>query len=155
MYSNASVYAVLAASFPVTVNLKVWLPAASVTFPKSNSYHSAAGTAEYSSADANSLGFAVPIPSDYNPAVSAKADAFDETIAGVLGKSEIQVVPHVVEGEAARSLLEVAKGADLLVVGSRGHGPFAGALLGSVRWYSAAHSTCPVVVVRHQQDELV
>jgi nucleotide-binding universal stress UspA family protein len=101
----------------------------------------------------NSLGFAVPIPNDYNPAVSSK-QTLDETIADVLGKSDLQVVRHVIEGEAARSLLDIAKGADLLVVGSRGHGPFAGALLGSVSAYCAAHSTCPVVVVRHQQDEL-
>jgi nucleotide-binding universal stress UspA family protein len=100
----------------------------------------------------NSLGFAVPIPSDYNPAAIAK-QTLDETIADVLGKSGLQVVPHVVEGEAARSLLDIAKGADLLVVGSRGHGPFAGALLGSVSAYCAAHSTGPVVVVRHLEDE--
>jgi nucleotide-binding universal stress UspA family protein len=101
----------------------------------------------------NSLGFEVPIPADYDPR-SIATETIEETIRKALGKSgEPHVVALVVEGQAARSLLDAAKGAELLVVGSRGHGPFAGALLGSVSAYCAAHSTCPVVVVRHQEHE--
>ena len=53
----------------------------------------------------------------------------------------------VVEGTAAEVLLERAKTADLLVVGSRGHGGFAGLLLGSVSQQCAHHSPCPIVIV--------
>jgi nucleotide-binding universal stress UspA family protein len=51
------------------------------------------------------------------------------------------------EGGAARVLLEQAKGAMMLIVGSRGHGGFAGLLLGSVSANVAEHADCPVLVV--------
>jgi nucleotide-binding universal stress UspA family protein len=52
------------------------------------------------------------------------------------------------EGEAAQVLEELSHGADLLVVGSRGHGEIMGAVLGSVSLHCTAHAACPVVVVR-------
>ena len=52
------------------------------------------------------------------------------------------------EGNAARVLLDASDGATMLVVGSRGHGGFAGVLLGSVSAYCTDHARCPVVVVR-------
>ncbi|MGW5114216.1 universal stress protein [Streptomyces noursei] len=51
-------------------------------------------------------------------------------------------------GTPAAVLLDQARGADLLVVGSHGHGGFAGALLGSVGQHCTQHAPCPVVVVR-------
>ena len=59
----------------------------------------------------------------------------------------------VQEGWAGRELLAAAEGADLLVVGSRGHGAVMGLLLGSVSEYCVTHASCPVVVVRHGRDE--
>ncbi len=55
---------------------------------------------------------------------------------------------HVVEGNAAQALLDASAGADLLVVGNRGHGGFVGALLGSISQHCVHHASCPVVVVR-------
>jgi nucleotide-binding universal stress UspA family protein len=60
----------------------------------------------------------------------------------------VPVNPVVAEGHAAEVLLGAARDADLLVVGSRGHGGFAGALLGSVGQHCVQHATCPVVVIR-------
>jgi nucleotide-binding universal stress UspA family protein len=53
----------------------------------------------------------------------------------------------VEEGHPARILVETVTPADLLVVGSRGHGGFVGALIGSVSQHVVTHADCPVVVV--------
>jgi len=58
------------------------------------------------------------------------------------------VRPRVVEGQAGPVLVEAAEGADLLVVGNRGHGGLAEALLGSVGQYCVRHASCPVVIMR-------
>jgi nucleotide-binding universal stress UspA family protein len=63
------------------------------------------------------------------------------------------VEQRVIFGNAAEQLLEAAKGADLLVVGSRGRGGFAGLLLGSVSRACAEHASCPVVIVPHSNDD--
>jgi nucleotide-binding universal stress UspA family protein len=55
---------------------------------------------------------------------------------------------RAVEGHAAAVLIEASAGADLLVVGSHGHGGVVGALLGSVSHRVAEHAHCPVVIVR-------
>jgi nucleotide-binding universal stress UspA family protein len=60
----------------------------------------------------------------------------------------VKVSSTVREGNAAQVLLEASHDADLLVVGSRGHGGFTEALLGSVSQACAHHARCPVVIVR-------
>lgn len=53
----------------------------------------------------------------------------------------------IVSPRPAHALLDAATGAEMLVVGSRGHGGFTGLLLGSVSNQCVHHATCPVVVV--------
>jgi len=72
-----------------------------------------------------------------------------ETVKEVLGDDPgLLVQPQVLEGHPAPLLIEASEGADLVVVGCRGHGGFAGMLLGSVSQHLTAHARCPVVVVR-------
>ena len=60
------------------------------------------------------------------------------------------VSAEVVNGHPAEVLLHAAADADLLVVGSRGHGRFAEALLGSVAQHLVHHAHCPVLIVREK-----
>jgi nucleotide-binding universal stress UspA family protein len=58
-----------------------------------------------------------------------------------------EVGVRAVHGPSAQALIQASQGADLLVVGSRGHGEFSSVLLGSTSMQVALHATCPVTVV--------
>ena len=82
----------------------------------------------------------------------------DKVLAGAIGAAcdpgnGVLVRARVVEGNAAQVLLDASDGADLLVVGSRGHGGFTEALLGSVSQHCVHHARCPVVVIRGEQHD--
>jgi nucleotide-binding universal stress UspA family protein len=64
----------------------------------------------------------------------------------------VEVKFQVLIGHAAARLLELSQKVDLLVLGNRGRGGFAGLLLGSVSQRVAMHSHCPVVVVRGRDE---
>ena len=73
----------------------------------------------------------------------------ETSVSATLGDSPDRPVETLaVEGQPAPVLLDAASDADLLVVGSRGHGRFSGMLMGSVSTHCVAHASCPVVVVR-------
>jgi nucleotide-binding universal stress UspA family protein len=77
------------------------------------------------------------------------AKTLSETVdSAIPADGAVTVRRRVIEGHAARVLLDAAHGADLLVVGSHGHGGFRGMLLGSVSQHCVQHSSCPVVVIR-------
>ncbi len=78
-------------------------------------------------------------------AATVLSDAIAETVAA---DTPVKVSSTVRPGDAAQVLLDAANGADLLVVGSRGHGGFTEALLGSVSQACVHHARCPVVIVR-------
>ncbi len=80
---------------------------------------------------------------------SCAAKTLAEKVAAAAGPDcPVRVRAQVTEGNPARVLLSAAEGADLLVVGSRGHGGFAEALLGSVGQHCVHHARCPVVIIR-------
>lgn len=64
------------------------------------------------------------------------------------GSRSAPVTQEVLEGDAAAVLIRESADADLLVVGSRGHGGLAEAILGSVGQHCVHHAVCPVVIVR-------
>lgn len=71
----------------------------------------------------------------------------DEALAG-LGDVDVELERLIVQDSAAQALIAAVTPHDLLVVGSRGRGGFAGLLLGSVSQECAQHAPCPVVIVR-------
>jgi nucleotide-binding universal stress UspA family protein len=72
-----------------------------------------------------------------------------ESVEKVLGPERADAVElTVLEGHPALVLGDESARAELLVVGSRGHGEFCGMLIGSVSEFLATHSHCPVVIVR-------
>lgn len=89
-------------------------------------------------------------PTDWNPEESAR-QVLTETLIEVFGDAASEVGVAVCSGGAAEQLLHASRNASMLIVGSRGHGGFAGLLLGSVSSTCAEHATCPVLVV-HGKD---
>ena len=89
-------------------------------------------------------------PIDWDPSADVTA-MLDDSVKTVFGSDPDNVTLTCREGGAARVLLERSEGAVLLIVGSRGHGGFAGLLLGSVSASVAEHATCPVLVVHGDQ----
>jgi len=94
-------------------------------------------------------GFA-PVPSlppdgAYEEGASAQ---LEEALHRVIGNREApDIERRVLEGPPAEVLLDAAQDAELLVLGSRGHGTLVGMLLGSVSQHCVHHAHCPVVIV--------
>lgn len=68
----------------------------------------------------------------------------------VFGENSHHIKITSVEGGVVRTLVEMSNGADLLVMGSRGHSKFADLILGSVSESLSAKSRCPVVIVHSE-----
>jgi nucleotide-binding universal stress UspA family protein len=91
--------------------------------------------------------------SDHVPQWRARAlkhaqEDLDRVVDSVVGQSStVEIQRLVLEGSPAAVLIEAAKQADLLAVGTRGRSEFVGLLLGSVSQRCAERAPCPVVVV--------
>ena len=92
----------------------------------------------------------VSVSESYVPDPSQRtAEDLVELIKEVLGEDPpVLVQPRVKQGNPAKVLIEESNDADLLVVGTRGHGGFRGLVLGSVSQHVAGYAKCPVAVVR-------
>lgn len=94
-------------------------------------------------------GFYPVVGADVREVREAARQALEQTLRKSLPDTDsVEVEQRVLEGTPAGVLVGESRDADLLVVGSRGHGGFAGLLLGSVSQQVAHHAACPVVIVR-------
>ncbi|MFE9880717.1 universal stress protein [Streptomyces sp. NPDC005784] len=101
-----------------------------------------------------------PVPmgaAPFGPAEGVLPAAAERLVTEALHRAgdvapEVEVTHEVVAGEALTVLELQSRDADLVVIGSRGRGGFVGMLLGSTAVYLAAHSRCPVMVVREQRE---
>jgi len=93
----------------------------------------------------------VTLPSD-DELREASEQVLTEALEAVGGAGDVSVTTHVGAGGPATVLVEVAEGAELLVLGARGLGGFRGMLLGSVTQQVIAHAPCPVVVITPDQE---
>jgi len=91
--------------------------------------------------------FPIPVDDVQSGAVALLDGAVDRVVA-----DENEPVPAisriVTQGQTSAVLLDESKGAELLVVGSRGHGGLASLLLGSTSMQCAHHAACPIAIVR-------
>jgi nucleotide-binding universal stress UspA family protein len=88
----------------------------------------------------------VPTPYEGESIAGATEKVLAQTVADLAGAPD-RTRTTVAEGPPAQVLLKAAAGADMLVVGSRGHGAFAGMLLGSVSQHCIQHAPCAVAVI--------
>jgi nucleotide-binding universal stress UspA family protein len=72
----------------------------------------------------------------------------DEAVAKAVPGQASGVETSIGYGHPAQVLIDASQDADLLVVGSRGHGSWTGMLVGSVSIHCVTGAHCPVVVVR-------
>ncbi|HXB14717.1 MAG TPA: universal stress protein [Solirubrobacteraceae bacterium] len=92
---------------------------------------------------------------DYDPAAEMQR-VLDNSLPAIhRSHPTLELTGQVIEGHPGPVLVDASRDADLLVVGSRGHGEFADILLGSVGVHCATHAHCPVLVHRFDRAQAV
>ncbi|VXB45965.1 Universal stress protein family [Arthrobacter sp. 9V] len=101
-------------------------------------------------------------PPVYEGYLAVGVTGFEEAAGQVLKESvekafgiEVpdNVVSHLEQGHPRQGLIKASRGAQMIVVGRRGHGGFGGLLMGSVSSACVAHAHCPVLVVHTPEKE--
>ncbi len=100
-----------------------------------------------------SYGWPLPVSEDYDPASDARRTVEKGIATAQRLHPGVAIESVVVEGNAAAVLIEQSRDADLLVVGTRGHGRLTGMLIGSVSEHCVTHAHCPVLVVREDDAD--
>jgi nucleotide-binding universal stress UspA family protein len=100
------------------------------------------------------LEFPAPPATDFEQLRAGLAEAAAARLEAALAEVEqeaagVEIERRVVEAQPASALVKASEQADLVVLGSRGHGGFTGLLLGSVGLQCTQHARCPVVIVPH------
>jgi nucleotide-binding universal stress UspA family protein len=93
-------------------------------------------------------GFSVGLPPRFDILDSMREEAITELAKIAEGLECDDVTIEIQVGSASELLVQASESADLLVLGSRGHGGFKGLLVGSVGTQVASHAQCPTVVLR-------
>jgi nucleotide-binding universal stress UspA family protein len=93
-----------------------------------------------------------PPPIGWPVAPAEEMQAASETALEAILSPYEDLQGVVVEGRAAAVFEELSHDADLVVVGSRGHGGFRSAILGSVSSSVANHAACPVAIIPHERE---
>ncbi|MET7423678.1 universal stress protein [Dactylosporangium sp. NPDC005555] len=84
----------------------------------------------------------------YTMIETTERQMLEASVAGWKEKySDVTLETRLADGRPAQVLLEASRTAELVVVGSRGHGGFTGLLLGSVGLQLMHHAECPVLIV--------
>lgn len=86
-------------------------------------------------------------------AINARLDETQEILkkaVATAGKVAAEIDTEFIEGDAAESIIQVARtrNSDVIIMGSRGLGRMAGLLLGSTSQKVVSHAPCPVLIVR-------
>lgn len=89
----------------------------------------------------------LPATVDREALVAEVRRGLDAAVASATEGKDISVARHALDGSPASLLIEFSTAVDLVVVGTRGRGGFAGVLLGSTSQTVFSHSTCPVMIV--------
>jgi nucleotide-binding universal stress UspA family protein len=79
-----------------------------------------------------------------------QANAILEAAVNAVGQTPAEIHTELIEGSPAEAIINVAvtRGSDVIVMGSRGLGRIAGALLGSTSQKVVTHAPCPVLIIR-------